>query len=54
MKTMKNLTWLVAGAALVAAAMTAIAEPANAGVSVGIGIGVPDPAPVCHPGGCWC
>lgn len=52
---MKTLTKLVAGAALTAAAMTAVALPANAGVSVGIGIGVPGPAPVYHhPGGRWC
>jgi hypothetical protein len=53
-KTMKTLTKLVAGAALTAAAMTAVAEPANAGVSLGIGIGIPGPAPVYHPGGRWC
>ena len=52
--TIKTLTKLGAVAALAAAAMTAVVEPANAGVSVGIGIGVPGPAPVYHPGSRWC
>lgn len=54
MKLTKTLPRLLAGAALTAAAMTAVAAPANAGVSVGIGIGVPGPAPVYHPGSRWC
>jgi hypothetical protein len=49
------LTRLVAGAAFAAAAMTAIVEPANAGVSVGIGIGLPGPAPApVYPRERWC
>ena len=55
MKTIKTLTKLAAGAAITAAAMTAIAEPANAGVSVGIGIGLPGPAPApVYPRERWC
>jgi hypothetical protein len=52
--TMKTLTRIAAGAAIAATALTAVVEPASAGVSVGIGIGVPGPAPVYHPGGRWC
>jgi len=47
-KAMKTLTRFAACAAMAGAAMTAIVEPANAGVSVGIGIGVPGPAPAYH------